>query len=272
MVHALKKDHRTLIMGILNVTPDSFSDAGQYYQIDRAVNHALEMENVGADIIDIGGESTRPGSTPVPLEEELERVIPVISAIRDKSDIPISIDTYKSRIAKQAIESGANMVNDISALRFDEEMKYVVAEEGIPIVLMHMQGEPRNMQDNPVYDDVVKDIISFLDQRIQEAIDAGISKDNIAIDPGIGFGKTLEHNLEIIKRLEEFTVLRLPILLGTSRKSFIGQITGVPTNKRLPGTIASSVIGVINGADIVRVHDVGELKNALEVTEAIKYI
>ncbi len=269
MVHALKSDHRTLIMGVLNVTPDSFSDPGEHYEFEEAVEHALQMEEEGADIIDVGGESTRPGADQVPQEVELERVIPVIQKVRDESDIPISIDTYKSQVAKEAIKCGATIVNDISACRFDEDMKYVLAEEGASVILMHMQGNPGNMQDNPVYDDVVRDIVSFLEDRIVEVTNAGVPKENIIVDPGIGFGKTLEHNLAIIKRLSEFKVLGQPILLGTSRKSFIGQITGRAVKERLEGTITSNVIGVINGADLVRVHDVYEVKSALTVAEAI---
>lgn len=269
MVHALNSDHRTLIMGVLNVTPDSFSDPGKHYQLEKAVEHALQMEEEGADIIDVGGESTRPGADPVTQDVELERVIPVIRAIRGKSPISISIDTYKSQVASQAIKYGAGIVNDISACRFDPNMKYVIAEEDVEVILMHMQGYPRNMQDNPVYDEVVKDIISFLEDRIKDLTTAGVPEENIIIDPGIGFGKTLQHNLTIIKRLSEFKTLGRPILLGTSRKSFIGQITGRAVDERLEGTIASNLIGMVNGADLVRVHEVGEVKNALAVAEAI---
>lgn len=262
---------RTLIMGILNVTPDSFSDGGLHYNLEDAVAHALKMAEEGADIIDIGGESTRPGSEPVSLKEELRRVIPVIKAIREESDIPISIDTYKAEVAEEALLAGADMVNDISALRFDEEMKDLVAKYQIPVVLMHMQGTPKTMQENPTYTDVVVEISAFFKERIAEACAAGISEDNVIIDPGIGFGKRLEHNLEIIRKLAEFKSLGRPILLGTSRKSFIGQITKAPVAERLEGTIASTIIGIMNGADIVRVHDVRQVKRAVEIADAIKY-
>lgn len=259
-------------MGILNVTPDSFSDGGLYLKKEEAVAHAKSLAQQGADIIDVGGESTRPGSEPLPQEEELCRVIPVIKGIRKILSIPISIDTYKAKVAREALEVGANMVNDISALRFDDEMKEVVASYGVPVVLMHMQGTPKTMQQNPTYDDVVEDIIKFFQERIEAAVKAGIPEENIIIDPGIGFGKTLKHNLEILSRLEEFRILGRPILLGTSRKSFIGHLLNLPPSKRLEGTIASTVIGIMKGADIVRVHDVAEVKRAVEVADAIKRI
>jgi len=262
---------RTLIMGILNVTPDSFSDGGLHYGLEDAVTHALEMAEAGADIIDVGGESTRPGSEPVPLKEELRRVIPVIKAIREESDIPISIDTYKAEVAEEALLAGADMINDISALRFDEEMKDLLAKFQVPVVLMHMQGTPKTMQENPTYTDVVAEISAFFKERIATAVEAGISEDNIIIDPGIGFGKRLEHNLEIIRRLAELKSLGRPILLGTSRKSFIGQITKAPVAERLEGTIASTIIGIMNGADLVRVHDVRQVKRAVEIADAVKY-
>lgn len=262
---------RTLIMGILNVTPDSFSDGGLHYNLEDAVAQALKMVEEGADIIDIGGESTRPGSEPVPLEEELRRVIPVIKAIREESDTPISIDTYKAEVAEEALIAGADLINDISALRFDEELKDLAAKYQIPVVLMHMQGTPKTMQENPTYTDVVAEISAFFKERIAEACEAGIAEENIILDPGIGFGKRLEHNLEILRRLADFKSLGRPILLGTSRKSFIGQITKTPVGERLEGTIASTVIGIMNGADIVRVHDVRQVKRAAEIADAIKY-
>jgi len=262
---------RTLIMGILNVTPDSFSDGGRFFKLKDALSHAKQMVADGADIIDVGGESTRPGSEPVPLEEELRRVIPVIKAIRQEIDTPISIDTYKAEVAEQALEAGANLVNDISALRFDDRMKAVVAKYEVPVVLMHMRGTPKTMQQNPTYEDPVKEIIAFLHERIEAATAAGISREKIIIDPGIGFGKLGRHNLEILKRLAEFRVLGRPILVGTSRKAFIGQILKTDVSERLEGTIASVIISVMNGADIVRVHDVKPVKRAIGIADAIKY-
>ncbi len=261
---------RTLIMGIVNVTPDSFSDGGRFLDRERAVEHALRLVDEGADIIDIGGESTRPGAQPVPLEEELRRVIPVVEGLRRRSEVMISVDTYKAEVARRALEAGAEMVNDISALRFDPEMARVVAQHDAYVVLMHMQGTPQTMQDNPQYDDVVQDIREFLHERIAAAVAAGIKREKIIIDPGIGFGKLLEHNLEILRRLEELKALGRPILIGPSRKSFIGQLTGLPVDQRLEGTIASVVVGVLHGAAIVRVHDVAPVRRALQIVDAIK--
>lgn len=262
---------RTLIMGILNVTPDSFCDGGRFFKLTDAVTCAKQMAADGADIVDIGGESTRPGSEPVPLDEELRRVIPVIKAVRKELDITISIDTYKAEVAKRALEAGANLINDVSALRFDERMKEVVAKHKVPVVLMHMRGTPKTMQQDPTYEDVVKEIIAFLRERIEFATTAGIARENIIIDPGIGFGKLCWHNLEILRRLSEFRVLGRPILVGTSRKAFIGQILKTEVSERLEGTLASVIISVMNGADIVRVHDVKAVKRAVAIADAIKY-
>jgi len=265
---------RTLVMGILNVTPDSFFDGGKFFRLESALEHARRLIREGADIIDIGGESSRPGAQPVPEEEELNRVIPVIRALRQESSVPISIDTYKASVAEAALEAGANIVNDISALRFDGRMVEVVARAGVPVVLMHMRGEPRTMQQNPVYTDVVREIKEFFAERIAFARAHGIEK--ILIDPGIGFGKTVAHNLEILRRLGEFRELGCPILIGVSRKSFIGRLCGteenpLPPSERLEGTIASNVIAVLNGAQIVRVHDVAAHKRALAIVDAICY-
>jgi len=260
---------RTLIMGVLNVTPDSFSDGGRYLDRERAIAHGLELVEAGADIIDVGGESTRPGADPVPLEEELRRVIPVIEGIRKESDVMISIDTYKAQVAEAGIAAGAGMVNDVSALRFDEKMIDVLLKCDVPIVLMHMQGTPRTMQGAPQYNDVVSDIIKFLRERLAAATAGGIPEERLIVDPGIGFGKLLQHNLEILRRLDELRTLGRPILVGPSRKSFIGQLTGAPVEERLPGTIASVVLGIVRGADIVRVHDVREVKQAVRVADAI---
>jgi len=262
---------RTLVMGIVNVTPDSFSDGGLYLQRERAIAHALELVEQGADIIDVGGESTRPGAEPVPLEEELRRVIPVVEGIRKESDVCISVDTYKAEVAEAALAAGADMVNDVSALRFDGRMAEVIARWQAPVVLMHMRGEPRTMQQNPHYEDVISEIAEFLRERIAAAVAAGIPRERIIIDPGIGFGKRLEHNLEIFRRLGELKakVQGQPLLIGPSRKSFIGELTGLPVEERLEGTIASVVAAILGGADIVRVHDVGQVKRAVLVADAI---
>nr|BAL52667.1 dihydropteroate synthase [uncultured Acetothermia bacterium]BAL59278.1 dihydropteroate synthase [Candidatus Acetothermum autotrophicum] len=265
---------RTLIMGILNVTTDSFSDGGKFFSFESALARARQLIREGADIIDIGGESTRPGAEPVPTEEELRRVIPVIRAIRQESSVPISIDTYKAAVAQAALEAGANIINDISALRFDPQMVRVVADARVPVVLMHMLGTPKTMQQNPVYRDVVREIKEFLAERIAFAREHGIEK--IMIDPGIGFGKTVAHNVEILRRLGELRELQCPILIGTSRKSFIGRLGSttsepLPLDQRLEGTIASTVIAVLHGAQIARVHDVAPLKRALAIVDAVRY-
>jgi len=265
---------RTLVMGILNVTPDSFSDGGQFFSLESAAERARQLIAEGADILDIGGESSRPGAQPVSEEEELRRVVPVIRAIRNESSVHISVDTYKASVAEAALEAGANIINDISALRFDPQMVQVVAHARVPIVLMHMLGDPRTMQQNPVYTDVVRDIKEFLAERVAFAREHGIEK--IIIDPGIGFGKTVAHNVEILRRLSELTELQCPILIGTSRKSFVGRLGSttsepLPIDKRLEGTIASTVIAVLNGAQIVRVHDVAPMKRALAIVDAMRY-
>ena len=227
------------------------------------------MAEEGADIIDIGGESSRPGAEPVPLEVELERVIPVIRELSDKIDILISIDTYKATVAKEALKAGASIINDISGLRFDPMMAKAAAEAGCPVIIMHMKGTPRDMQKRPLYKDVVKEITAFFKERISFAVKNGIKKNKIIIDPGIGFGKTVGHNLEIIKRLKEFRKLGVPILLGPSRKSFIGKILNADIENRLEGTAAAVAIGIANGADIVRVHDVKEMADVARITDAI---
>ena len=261
----VRKENEVLVMGVLNVTPDSFSDGGEFLERDSAVERVMEMEENGADVIDIGGESTRPGADQVPLEKELGRTVPVIEAVRKETDVPISIDTYKSGVAEAALDAGADIINDISALRFDPDLGRVAAERGVPLVLMHMQGTPQTMQQDPTYGDPVEDIMDFLGERVEEAKALGVEEDQLVLDPGIGFGKRLEDNYEILRRLEEFKQLGYPLLLGTSRKSFLGATLDLPTEERLEGTIASNVVGVIRGADILRVHDVKEVYRAAQV-------
>ena len=261
---------KTRIMGILNVSPDSFYDGGRYDSIEKAVARAKQMVSEGADIIDIGGESSRPGSEPVPLEEELNRVIPVIEAISSEINVPISIDTYKSEVAKKALDAGASIINDISGLRFDKNTAKVAAKYDAPVIIMHMQGTPGDMQKNPHYVDVVGEIIAFFREQVKFAVDSGIDENKIIIDPGIGFGKTVENNLEIIKKLKGFKVLGMPILIGTSRKSFIGAaLKQENPDDRLCGSLATVAASIMNGADIVRVHDVLESKMVAGMIDAI---
>jgi dihydropteroate synthase len=264
---------KTYVMGILNVTQDSFSDGGLYFDKSEAIKRAVQMVEEGADIIDIGGESTRPGSEPITIEEELRRTIPVIEVLSKEVDVPISIDTYKSEVAKKALDAGASMVNDISGLRFDPEMSKVVSAYKVPVVIMHIKGTPKDMQQNPVYEALIPEITDYLKDCIRLAIESGISEDKIIIDPGIGFGKTFNHNLEIINNLHEFTLLGKPILIGLSRKAFIGKILGdAPVTDRLEGTAAAVAISIMNGANIVRVHDVKEMVKVTKVADAIKKI
>ncbi|MCM8710925.1 dihydropteroate synthase [Clostridium sp. SYSU_GA19001] len=253
---------RTYIMGILNVTPDSFSDGGKYNSIQNALNHAKTMIEEGVDIIDIGGESTRPNHTAVEAEEEINRVIPIIKAIRKESDIPISIDTYKGKVAELAIKAGASLINDVWGFKKDPYMSEVAAKYNVPCCLMHNR-------DNTYYNNLIDDIFNDLNECIQIAIKAGVKKENIILDPGIGFGKTLEQNLKVMNNLHRFKELNFPLLLGTSRKSMIGNTLNLPVDKRVEGTIATSVLGVINGFSFIRVHDVKENLRAVKMTEAI---
>jgi dihydropteroate synthase len=259
------------VMGILNVTPDSFSDGNKYLDLDKAVEHALLMQEEGASIIDIGGESTKPGARRVSLQEELKRVVPVIKNLSKKIKIPISIDTYKSEVALAALDAGASLINDITALRYKNgSMAKLAARKRVPVVLMHMQGNPGTMQKGPKYTDVVSDICDFFAGRIEFAKAQGIKEENIILDPGIGFGKTPKHNLEILKHLKEFTFLGRPLMVGSSMKSFIGNILGgIPADERLSGSLASFVFAALNGAGILRVHNVKETIQALKVVEAI---
>ena len=263
---------RTIIMGILNVTPDSFYDGGKYFDLQKAIRRGIEMAKEGADILDIGGESSRPGAQPVSKEKELERVIPAIKGLTKKISIPISIDTYKAEVAEQAIKFGASMVNDVSSLRIDKHMVEVIKKYDVPICLMHMKGEPRNMQKKPFYKDVVSEIMGFLEERIEFCLRNGIKKSKIIIDPGIGFGKTVAHNLEILKNIERFTSMGYPVLLGVSRKSFIGHILNLESQERLVGSLGAGIWALIMGADIIRVHDVLETKRAAMVVDAIRNV
>ncbi len=266
--HVLNLSQRTHIMGILNVTPDSFSDGGRYLEVNKAVEHALKMVRDGADIIDVGGESTRPFSKKISRDEELERVIPVIEALAKELSVPISIDTYKGEVAEKSLKAGASIINDISALRFDPQMASIAAGACVPLILMHIKGTPQNMQDNPVYDDVVSEILKFFEKAIERAVSAGVREDLIIIDPGIGFGKTFDHNLEIIRELAGFESLNKPVLLGSSNKAFIGHILDRDT--RDTGTMATVAAGVMNGANIVRVHNIPKAAETVKIIDAIK--
>jgi len=261
---------RTLLMGVLNVTPDSFSDGGLFFDKETAIVRGLKMVEEGADFIDVGGESTRPGSNPLGLDEELRRVIPVIESLAKEVDAPISIDTYKSTVAKKAIEAGAQIINDISGLHLDPSLSQVAAKEDVPLVLMHIRGNPETMQKNIHYESLFSEIIQYLKDSIQRAESAGVDPEQIIIDPGIGFGKTVEDNLLILKNLQEFKILGKPLLLGTSRKSFIGKILNADVTERLEGTLSSIVVGVLNGAHIIRCHDVLQAKRAIAIADAVR--
>jgi len=254
-------------MGILNVTPDSFSDGGKYMTVEKAVDQAKKMVSEGADIIDIGGESTRPGSEAVRIEEELRRVLPVVDRLLKEISVPISIDTMKPEVADECLYRGVHILNDITGLR-NEEMTKVAAHYNVPVIIMHMQGTPKVMQEKPHYNDVIKEIKNYLQKQAREAQKRGISQ--VIIDPGIGFGKTVEHNLLILKHLREFKMLDYPLLVGLSRKSFIGKILDLPVEDRLEGTLTAITACLLNGADIVRVHDVKECKRVLKVVGAIR--
>lgn len=266
---SLDLDKKTCLMGILNCTPDSFSDGGRYISPDDALLHAADMVASGADIIDIGGESTRPGARPVTADQEIERVVPVIEKLKRSLDIPISIDTNKASVAQTALESGASMVNDITGLKGDPDMAKVVAAFGVPVIAMHIKGRPQTMQNAPCYKDLISEIIDSLRESIDIARFNGIAEDMVIIDPGIGFGKTLEHNLRIIRELYRFKTLGRPIMVGPSRKSFIGQVLNREVEGRLMGTAASIALAIANGASIVRVHDIKEMRDVAIVSDAI---
>lgn len=258
-----------LIMGILNVTPDSFSDGGRYHSPEEAVSRAEAMAGEGADLIDIGGESSRPGSEPVSAAEEIRRVLPVIERMAGRISVPISIDTTKSEVAKAALSAGARLVNDISGLRSDPAMAPLVAREGVPVVMMHMKGTPKDMQLQPEYRDVIGEIRGYFVERVKFARNQGIREDQIILDPGIGFGKTVDHNLEILARLGEFRSLGYPLLVGPSRKSFIGNILGLPVEERLEGTLGAAAAAILQGASILRVHDVRAVSRMARVIGAL---
>ncbi len=256
-------------MGTINVTPDSFSDGGHFFRTDQAIKQGEQLASEGADLLDVGGESTRPFSDPIPLDEEQRRVIPVISELAKRTSVPISIDTCKAQVARAALDAGATIINDISALRFDPEMVKLAAAAEVPIVLMHMKGTPRTMQLEPHYGSLLSEIIAFLEERIQFACAGGVARDRIIIDPGIGFGKTVSHNLLLIKHLHVFAALGQPILLGTSRKSFIGTVLDKQVTEREPGTWASVCAGIMKGAHILRVHEVATCRQLTDMIDAI---
>ncbi len=258
-----------LVMGILNVTPDSFSDGGTHDSVEAAVAHGLRMIEEGADIVDVGGESTRPGARPVPVDEECRRVVPVIRALAEASDRVISIDTRKAAVARRALAAGASIVNDITALTADRDMLAVVRDSGAGAVLMHMQGKPETMQQAPRYDDVVAEVHAWLARRVKEVTAAGVPGDRLAIDPGIGFGKTLEHNLALLGALTRFNEIGRPLLVGLSRKGFVGTITGAPVESRLAGSLTALVWCIWRGAAILRVHDVRASREAVRMATAL---
>jgi dihydropteroate synthase len=259
---------RTHVMGILNITPDSFSDGGRYFDIEQAIVHGQKLVEDGADFIDVGGESTRPGSESVSIEEEIRRVIPVIESLAKKISVPISIDTCKSDVAEAALQAGAVIINDISAMTCDTKMPLVALKHHASVVLMHMQGTPKTMQMNPSYKNVTEDVKQFLQERVEAARKAGIAQ--IMIDPGIGFGKKFDHNIQLLRELRSFTSLDYPLLVGVSRKAFLGAIMNLPPNDRVEGTAAAVTASILNGANIIRVHDVKEMKRAALVSDALK--
>ena len=262
---------RTVVMAVLNVTPDSFYDGGRHFDTVRAIADGLALAQAGADVIDVGGESSRPGAEPVSEAAELARVIPVIEGLRRVCGVPISIDSCKAPVARAALDAGADIVNDISALGFDPAMAALVANEKVPVVLMHMRGTPRTMQADPQYHDVVREVRDFLAERLYDAMDAGIDADSVILDPGIGFGKTIEHNIQLLRSLPVLAALGQPLLVGVSRKAFIGKILGLTADQRLEGSLAAAVAAVLGGANIVRVHDVAETCRAVRVADALRF-
>ena len=268
--HVLELEQKTHVMGVLNVTPDSFSDGNRFFEYEKAVEHGLDMARDGADIIDVGGESTRPFSKRISAAEEADRVIPVIQALRKELTIPVSIDTYKAEVARKALKAGASMVNDISALRFDPKMGPLVAEAGVPVVLMHMQGTPRDMQVNPTYRDLIGEVIAFLQESVERAATQGIDEDLLIVDPGIGFGKSFEDNLKLLGLLSRLEALGRPLLIGTSNKAFIGHVLNREPHERETGTMATVAASVMQGAHIVRVHEVKSAVETVRMIDAVK--
>lgn len=268
-IYKLLEQDRTLIMGVLNVTPDSFSNGGKFLSPILAIEHTYKMVEEGADIIDIGGESSRPGSDPVSIEEEVNRVLPIIEALIDNISVPLSIDTYKSKVAQKVLKLGVEIVNDISGLRSDPEMGKIISEYKAFVIIMHMKGTPKNMQDNPYYDNLLEEIIEFFNRQIQFAVNSGIQKNRIILDPGIGFGKRIADNFVLLNSLQKLADLGYPMLVGPSRKSFIGLTLKLPPNQRVEGTSAAVTASILNGAKIVRVHDVKEMKRVVTIADLI---
>lgn len=268
-IHKLLAQDRTLIMGVLNVTPDSFSDGGEFLSPLPAIEHAYKMIEEGADIIDIGGESSRPGSDPVSIDEEINRILPIIEELIDNISVPLSIDTYKSKVAKKALKLGVEIVNDISGLRSDPEMGKIISEYKAYVIIMHMKGTPKNMQDDPKYDNLLGEIIEFFNRQIQFAVNSGIQKTRIILDPGIGFGKRIADNFVLLNSLKKLADLGYPLSVGPSRKSFIGLTLKLPPNQRVEGTSAAVTASILNGAKIVRVHDVKEMKRVVTIADLI---
>ncbi|MFP3869459.1 MAG: dihydropteroate synthase [Syntrophobacteria bacterium] len=268
--HTLQLGRRSLLMGVVNVTPDSFSDGGWFSQTEQAIQQGERLAAEGADLLDVGGESTRPFSEPISPQEELRRVIPVISELARRLTIPISVDTCKASVARAALDAGATMINDISALRFDPDLVHLAAVQEVPIIVMHMLGTPGTMQIEPRYDSLLSQVVGFFEERLQLACAAGVDRNRIIIDPGIGFGKTVEHNLLLIKHLDALSMLGRPIALGTSRKSFIGAVLGKEVTEREPGTWATVCAGVIKGAHILRVHEVATCRQLVDMVDAVE--
>ncbi len=267
--HILELGSRTHIMGVVNCTPDSFYAGSRNLDVKSAVETGIKMVEEGADILDIGGESTRPGAEYIAEEEELNRILPVIKSLLEAVDIPLSVDTYKAGVAQHALDAGAHIINDISALTFDPEMAAVIAEFNVPVILMHIKGKPKNMQENPGYENVINEINDYFRQRMQFAMERGIALNNVVLDPGIGFGKRLMDNYDIIKNIKSFKELGRPILVGPSRKSFIGKVLNLPPEHSVEGTISAATAAILNGADILRVHDVKEMKRAAMIADKL---
>lgn len=267
----MRRRDRVLVVAVLNVTPDSFFEGSRFMSSNEAIDRALLMESEGADVIDVGGESSRPGSSPVSAAEELNRVLPIVEGIRKRSDVLISVDTTKAAVASSALAAGASIVNDISALRFDPDMAGTVAAAGAFVVLMHMQGTPATMQQEPTYANVVNEVRTFLDERVCAAAAAGISGDRVILDPGVGFGKRLDHNLELLRNLDRIVELGPPVMIGASRKSFLGEILGLPARDRLEGTIVTNSVAIVRGADLIRVHDAKEGRRTADVARRLRH-